>query len=287
MNQNQKLKTQKELSAFVDCYSTQKKAAAMLRGVSEGVIINIKKGKWENISDEMWRKVSKQVASAIGSKWKITNTKPSQHMKAFFEDARMYQNTFAMVSPAGTGKTSTARQYAAANSNVFHLNCSEYLNRKAFLSKLLESMGLAISGNVSYMMDTIVDEIHSLEDPLIILDEADKLSDQVLYFFITLYNRLEGKCGIILMSTDFLSTRINKGRKLNKKGYNEIFSRIGRRFITIGEMTKSDVANICEENGLSDPEAIQFIQNSYEGDLRRVEREVHKYKRLNETKSAA
>ena len=52
-------------------------------------------------------------------------------------------------------------------------------------------------------------------------------------------------------------------------------------------MTKSDVANICEENGLSDPEAIQFIQNSYEGDLRRVEREVHKYKRLNETKSAA
>jgi hypothetical protein len=287
MNNSQKEQVQKELSTFVDRYPSQKKAAAMLRGVSESIIINIKKGNWESISDEMWRKVAKQIGHSSGSKWKITETKPTNHMKAFFEDARRFQNTFAMVSPAGTGKTSAAKQYALENDNVFHLNCSEYLNRKAFLTKLLESMGLSISGNVSFMMDTIVDEIHSLKDPLIILDEADKLSDQVLYFFITLYNRLEGKCGIILMSTDFLSTRINKGRKLNKKGYNEIFSRIGRRFITIGEMSATDVARVCEENGVHDPETIQMIQNSYEGDLRRVEREVHKYKRIQETKTAA
>ena len=43
-----------------------------------------------------------------------------------------------------------------------------------------------------------------------VLDEADKLSDQVLYFFISLYNKLEDRVGIILCATDYLEKRIKK-----------------------------------------------------------------------------
>lgn len=59
------------------------------------------------------------------------------------------------------------------------------------------------------MMDDIVDTLKRKDAPLIILDEADKLTDQVLYFFISLYNQLEGHCGIILTATSFLQNALS------------------------------------------------------------------------------
>ncbi len=80
------------------------------------------------------------------------------------------------------------------------------------------------------------------ESPLIVLDEADKLSDQVLYFFISLYKQLEDHCGIILTATSYLRARIEKGLRLNRKGYAEIFSRIGRKFVELPLHNSEDVA---------------------------------------------
>ena len=48
------------------------------------------------------------------------------------------------------------------------------------------------------------------------VDEADKLSDQVLYFFITL-NKLEDHCGIVLMATDYLQKKITRASVLTRR----------------------------------------------------------------------
>jgi Cdc6-like AAA superfamily ATPase len=140
--------------------------------------------------------------------------------------------------------------------------------------------------NVAEMMDLIVDTLMRQENPLIILDEVDKLPDPVLYFFITLYNHLHGKCGIVLLATDYLAKRIINGRRINKKGYQELFSRIGRRFISLRGTDREEVAEICMANGLKDLTAINTIYNEYEGDLRRLERGVHK-SRVRTMKNAA
>jgi hypothetical protein len=117
-----------------------------------------------------------------------------------------------------------------------------------------------------------------MESPLLILDEADKLSDQVLYFFITLYNQLEDHCGIVLIATDHLQKRINRGLKLNRKGYKEIYSRIGRKFVELHGVGSTDVAQICMANGINDTKQIKEIYNDCEGDLRRVKRKIHAFK---------
>ena len=84
------------------------------------------------------------------------------------------------------------------------------------------------------------------------MDEADKLSDQVLYFFITLYNQLEDHCGIVLLATDYLEKKIRKGLRLNRKGYKEIYSRIGRRFIPLRAVNLTDITGVCIANGITD-----------------------------------
>ena len=82
-------------------------------------------------------------------------------------------------------------------------------------------------------MSEVVTRLRSQSAPLLILDEADKLSDQVLFFFITIYNQLEDECGIVLQATNHLEKRLRRGIKLNKKGYNEIWSRMGRKCIPL------------------------------------------------------
>ncbi len=141
------------------------------------------------------------------------------------------------------------------------------------MQKLLRNMGTTIGGTtVSDMMDNIVDTLKRKDAPLIVLDEADKLSDQVLYFFISLYNQLEGQCGIILTATGYLKARVEKGLRLNRKGYAEIYSRIGRKFVELPLLNSKDIAGVCVANGVSDAKTINSIVDGCDGDLRRVKR---------------
>lgn len=277
MNEVQRKKIQKLLEKYVQQFSSQAQAARRLKNVSEATVINILKGNHGSISEEMWRKVGRQVGWSNTGEWNMADTRDLKNMIRYFQDAKKYSHVFAIVGNAGCGKTATAAQYARIEQNVYHINCAEYWNKKMFLGKILHAMGREHTGyNTAEMMDEIVENIMKQDNPLILLDEADKLNDNVLYFFITLYNLLEGKCGIILLSTDYLSKRILRGYKFNKKGYAEIFSRIGRRFIKLSGTGKAEVRAICEANGVMDTHTVTEIYHGYDGDLRRVKRMVHR-----------
>ncbi|RAJ75522.1 hypothetical protein CLV59_109136 [Chitinophaga dinghuensis] len=214
--------------------------------------------------------------------WAMAETIVFNTLVAYFRDAQYYGNVFAVTGNAGCGKTFAAKWFAGENKSVYHLECAEYWNRKTFLEKLLLAIGeQQPGGNVAEMMDATVDALFQRETPLLIIDEADKLSDQVLYFFISFYNLLKGHCGIILMATPHLAQRIERGRRLKRKGYAEIFSRIGRRFIPLSAVSKKELAAICNANSISDEETITTVYHECEGDLRRVEREIHKRRRKN------
>lgn len=212
--------------------------------------------------------------------WHFVETIASRTLDAYFDDAKMYGNVFAITGAAGCGKTFAARKFAATETSVIHVECAEHWNRKIFLRKILAAMHKEQHGyHVGDLLDEIVSHLLVMEEPLLILDEADKLSDQVLYFFITLYNLLRGKCGIVMMATNHLVQRVERGRRLNRKGYTEIYSRLGRRFVQLPSLRKQEIITICEANGIQDKLAATEIYNECDGDMRRLEREVHKRKR--------
>lgn len=278
MNDVQKKEIQAALNAYVGGFESQAKAVKLLKNISEATIINIRKNNWESVSDAMWTSLAKQIGITIKGKWNIVRIVPFVAMQALLDDAKEYSNVYALIATAGIGKTSTSKWYAYNRPNAYFLECAEYFNRKIFLSKLLGTMGQDASGSVSEMMDRIVETMLRQEKPIIILGEADKLPDNVLYFFITLYNMLEGKCAIVLMATNFLKKKIDNGLRLNRKGYAEIYSRLGRKFVTIPPVTAEEVAQICIANGVHEQVKHVEIFNECDGDLRRVERAVHKHK---------
>lgn len=254
---------------------SQNKAANSLDGVSSATISKMLAGDWELINEVMWRSVAAQIGYAKKS-WNIVETRNYRALQTIFADAQENSLVFAIHGESGFGKSCAAGIYAENNANVFVLSCAEYWNRKMFLFELLKSMGrTSTNETVAVMMQTIINALKKMETPLIIIDEADKLNDKVLTFFITLYNSLEDHCGIILMATNYLEKLVENGLRQNKKGYKEIFSRIGRKFIKLEDTSTDDVVSICVANGVTDKPTIKKIIEDCDGDLRRVKRKVH------------
>ncbi len=273
MTLKEKQNIQARLAEYVEQKGSQNKAARSLNEVSPATISQILSGNWELISDDMWRNIAHQVGYDRRS-WNIAPTRGFVQMTNILTDAQDNALVLAVVGDAGSGKTEAIRQYVAANRNVYHLCCSEYWNRKHFLCELLRSLGIEATGTVTDMMFDALQALKKKDAPLVILDEADKLSDQVLYFFISIYNQLEDHCGILLCATEYLEKRIKRGVRNSRKGYREIYSRVGRKFIALPLAGARDVTAVCKVNGIEDRNDIARIAEEADGDLRRVKRLV-------------
>lgn len=258
-------------------YSAQKGSnnkAANAIGVSPAIVSNMLTGKWELIAEAMWRRVAAQIGYKR-KEWITVETTVYKRAMQVLQDAQEESACFAVVAEAGSGKSLALKAYEEENPETYVLSCSEYWNKKQFLMELLRVMGKAADGlTVGEMMEDAIRELKSKDYPLLVLDEADKLSDNVLYFFITLYNRLEDQCGIVLMATSFLQKRIEKGYRTNRRGYRELYSRVGRKFVRLGDTTDNDIAEVCMANGITDKAMIRTVVKECDGDLRRVRRMV-------------
>lgn len=264
-----------QLRSYVERKGSQKKAANSLDGVSSATINKMLNGTdWETISEEMWRSVAQQTRTKSEG-WQLADTSVHREMTMLLTRAQQDALVAGVIGAAGSGKTETCREYADEHRNVYHITCGEHWNRRTFVSKVLKAMGANVAGyTINDMMEEVVDALSRADNPLLILDEADKLSDQVLYFFITLYNQLEGRCGIVLCGTQYLKARIARGVRLGKKGFEEILSRLGRRFFELAEIGEEDIALVCVANGIESDAKIRKITKESESDLRRVKRSV-------------
>lgn len=273
------------LKRYCDRYESQKRAANSLKDVSAATVSQILNGNWSQISDEMWRAVAAQTG-VKDTNWEAVETTTYKRMTKILSDCQTGALVMGVTGDAGTGKTYAVKRYAESHRQVYVLCCNEYWNRKLFLSELLQMMGRDSSGyTVGEMMAVVVRGLKMQESPLIVLDEADKLSDQVLYFFITLYNNLEDECGIVLCATSHLEKRLRRGMKLNKKGYAEIWSRLGKKCVPLRGVTARDITAICEANGVTDSHDIDDVIEDSEQDLRRVKRKLYALRNLQSVKS--
>lgn len=272
MTHQEKIETVEAIERMIAQKGSQNALANWMKGVSTATLSQMRNHNWENIADEMWRKVAAQLGVS-SNVWNHAETVNSKELAAFFTDSQQYALVIAITGKAGIGKTASAKKYEAENRNVFLLSCNEYWDKRWFLRELLGKMGKDHAGmTLPEMMHKAVQLLKSTSKPIIILDEADKLADNVLLFFITLYNELEGHCGIVLMATYFLEKRIRRGVATEKKGYREIYSRVGLRFIEMEETSFSDVENVCKANGVEDASIIRAIAKDCDGDVRRVRR---------------
>lgn len=260
---------------FCDRFGGQSKASKIMEGVSSATISQIINENWELISDDMWRKIASQIGLQ-DEKWETVETKNYKDLHAILSDAQENQLWMAITGNAGTGKTYACKQYTREHDEVYYLSCDPDWAKRDFFGALLRKMSILPEGlSLIQMKQKVVLQMRMKAAPIIILDEADKMSDVVLNSFITLYNDLQYHCAVVMIATEHLNKRFDKGVRYNKRGYNELWSRVGRKCVALHGVTQNDIAEICRQNGVQDTDTINDIIIECEGDLRRVERKVH------------
>lgn len=286
LTNNDKQLIANRLRLYVAKFASQNKAVASMKGTSAGTVSNILNGKWDNISEDMWRKVSDQVGLVNGSEkdWQVVETHAFHEITIALKDAQTFKNVTWVVGEAGCGKTTTAKIFGEENREVYYILCSEDLHKGDFVREIAHKMGIRTDGfTVRELWITIQNELIKMDAPLLVFDEADKLIESVFQYFISLYNKIEDKCGVVFLSTDYIKTRIDRGLRCKKRGYKEFYSRIGRKYFELDDTTPHDVYAICVANGLTDEKDINEViaeSNSCEFDLRRVKKSIHRIKRI-------
>ena len=274
------------LIAYCAKYRSQNQAAQTLQGVSPAIVSQIANSKYETIGDDMFMKICMQIGFSFDD-WQIDcGNRNFRIATSVFKDAQIYKHVYWLTGAAGCGKTTTAIQYKKDYENVYYVLCSEDMRRSDFIRAIGKVVGTPVDYNLHDALENALTMVARLNNPLLIFDEADKLSDPVLTYFISIYNRVVDRCGIVLMSTDYIKRRVENGRRYKKKGYEEIYSRIGRRFVDLDPTTQNDIHAICTTNGLTAENDIKNILQEAEvceNDLRRVKRVLHARKLAQQT----
>ncbi|UOE48018.1 ATP-binding protein [Mucilaginibacter sp. SMC90] len=272
-----------ELNKHVLHSGSQVKSAAKLK-VSNATVSKIIAGKDDGLGDAMWVKISKQLGMRLDQIWYHADTRPAIKLRGYFDDARMHGNVFGLVCTPGSGKTDMLDNYVKEEKNVFYVKCERHMTEKELLAKILQSMGIkSNAGTVSLLTSIIKERVDKYKQPIIIIDEMEKVRNGLLLLFIDLYNALWKRCGIVLIGTHNLRDRIELGEARGSIGFNEILSRLGGKFIEIPTPDYDDAILVAKTNGVTDTESLAFIANGAAikngvVDMRRVERLVHAWK---------
>ena len=188
MRTNEKQQITESLKAYVAKYGSQNKAAQSLVGISAATVSQLLKGNWDNVSDEMWKNVASQIGYKQGDGWQIVETTAYKEMVFALNDAKEWRNVTWVVGDAGCGKTTTARLFADEQREVFYVLCSEDMRKSDFVREIARKVGLRTEGySIRELLDRIIDSLVQMEEPLLIFDEADKLTERVFHYFIDLY----------------------------------------------------------------------------------------------------
>lgn len=268
------------LVKYCERFNSRNSAAQSLKNVSASTIHSVINGKWENISDVMWKSIRAQVSdSTTSNEWCLVETPTFKDVYFVLSQAQEDRSMIWLTAKAGSGKTTTAEYYRSKNRNVIYMLCDEDMRKSSFALELARSAGMRLNSQIlaREKIMRVIDYIAEMDDPLIIFDEGDKLTDNLLCYFITIYNRLKGKAGMVFLSTNYMQKRLQNGLNRNHKGYDELDSRIGRKFYEAEEPSAHDVNAICMANGISDQKTIASIikdASQCNFDLRRVDRKV-------------
>ncbi|MDD7438603.1 MAG: ATP-binding protein [Bacteroidales bacterium] len=274
------LKQKKEVTRSLDRYVTKigsQSKAAKAMDIAASTLGAVLKGQYDIVSDEMLRKIESYTTQ--NAQWSLVETGAYKEITEVLTLAKEQCGVTWITADAGSGKSSTARDYADKVRNVYYILCNEDMRKRDFLDAICRAIGVYnyATRTLSMAMYDIVERLRKLDQPLLIFDEADKLSDQILNYFVQLYNELEDKAGMVFLSTPYIKVRMERGIRCNKRGFAELNSRIGRRFFVVSPTNAGDIYAICKANGIGEDGIIDKIvkdASGYDLDLRRVKKLV-------------
>lgn len=245
-------------------------------GVSTATLSAIDNGDFSKVSDKMARKITALIESE-STEAKLFNTADFEAVVRLCETAQRYKLMIGLIGDTGTGKTTSLTAYSA-RPNVYRLTFEKSMNPRQFFSAMLRAMGIEFEGCVCAMIGRISEELNKREAPLLIIDEAGKMTQAVMLYLHDLREKTKKACGVVLAGMPYFKENLQKNAGRAKEGYSEFLRRVNI-WHALGGLSASEAKYIALERGITDPDKAQaFSKLKRFGDL---ENEILLYQIMN------
>jgi DNA transposition AAA+ family ATPase len=236
------------LTNYLETKKVSKVKLAKKIGISHAVLTYVTQEQWENVSDEMLYKIinSLKISNEV---YKIIKTANYNTVFNLCEKAQRWHHMYGLIGCAGSGKTTALKRFYKAHRNVFYVECKHTMNRKQFFASILKELGINYVGTVYDMVTRIEEEFNSLENPLLIIDEAGKLSHNLILDLHDLRNSTMNNLGIVLAGCEYFKDNLEKGVQKDKQGIPEFYGRVVQ-WQMLNTPTKKEVEAICNINNV-------------------------------------
>lgn len=260
----EKQELKESINAFCTENGLSKAAFGKKCGVSSATLSFIENDSLEKISDEMVLKINSFINS-----YKVDGVYQSYDLldtcKAC-DKARKYHLMIGIVADTGMGKT-TAIKFYSQQKNVFYVSFCKSMKATQFFKELLREMAVPFAGSLNEMIDKAAEELNKKENPLLIIDEAGKITHAMMLYLQELRDKTSSNCGIVLAGMPYFKANLQKYADKQKEGYAEFLRRVNIWHTYVGLKAK-EKEEICLRNGITDMEAIvELKRQSRFGDL--------------------
>ena len=247
------LQKSEQIKNAINLYCTTKQISknelATKSGVSGATLSKIENGKWDDIDDKLWRKIEGYITDPLNGK--IFSTGDFNSVQKACKTAQKDRLMIGMLADTGVGKT-TALTVFSMQKNVFYVAYAKTMAPKHFFATLLKEMGIAFEGNIYQMVNKISEELNVLSNPLLIIDEAGKLSHTMIMYLHELRNNTIKNCGIVLAGMPYFKSNLVKFSNKQKEGIPEFYRRINV-WQTLDGLSRAEINKILDSNGITEP----------------------------------
>ena len=216
--------------------------------------------KWAKLSDMKWQFIQHKIGMA--TTWKFGRSKNYEVITELLTNAQQNCKFVALCGYEGAGKTESLNRYCRENANTFYVQFDILsTSKRDFLDAISLAMGINTEMNNRLKVREIIRKMNSLQNPLLILDQFDKLSDGNKLLVQAIYDATEHKAGIVISGTDAMYAQLKKLYDRDKVGFRELWRRISY-WQPLFRPTKEIVNTICKANGLQDEKCVKYIFNN-------------------------
>lgn len=245
-----------EINAFCKEKGISKAEFAVKCGVSDATLSFIETGK-VNVSDEMIRKI-RNFINAGKTEYLYQSNDFTATFKAC-ETARKYRLMIGITADTGMGKTTALRTYSRVK-NVYFITYDKTMRATQFFTELLKELSVSFTGTLNEMVNKAASELNEKENPLLIIDEAGKLTHSMILYLQVLRDKTMCNCGIILSGMPYFKSNLQKFARREKEGYAEFLRRINVWHEYSG-LKSCEIDEICKENGITETGKIREMKH--------------------------
>ncbi|MGB0871363.1 MAG: AAA family ATPase [Flavobacteriales bacterium] len=245
----------------------------------------IAKGDFEKvISKGKWISLARILNVGLSNKkaWVTVKTETFNYINIQLNACQSQSISGILCDRAGIGKTHAAKYYCRNNKNAIYVDCSQVKSKQKFIKKIAREFGINFTGRYADVYDDLIYYIQSIENPLIVLDEAGDLENSAFLEIKALWNATEYTCGWYMMGADALKKKIDSRKDSQKVGYAEIFDRFGNTYskITKGGTEQNKAFNMNQIHLIAkannSPISAPKLYALSLGSLRKIKNEIEK-----------